>query len=389
MATQNRVVESQPITGRGEAASAAWDALSGDLLGGDRAPAVLLLETLETDRSVLRGILRGEGYHILEAGSTRAAFALLEREKIDLILLERAMSEVSGLDFCRAVKASRDTRLIPVLMMTSVQSEETETACYLSGADQFLAKPLNPGVFRARIRTMLRHKRAIDSLDESESILLTLARAMEHRDRTTSGHGDRLATLSMALGTALGLPHSQVLVLNRGGYLHDIGKIGIPDSILFKPGPLTEDEWVVMRTHSAQGEEICRPAKTLAPVLPIIRSHHERLDGTGYPDGLRGDEIPLLARILSVADVFDALTSTRPYKEARTPAQALAIVQDEARCGWRDRDVVAVLTDLCSAPSKMSVPSGPIFWPTPSAFGRSLENLRIALERANEPVIRS
>lgn len=388
MATQNRVVESQLALGRGEAAPAAWDALSGDLLGGDRAPTVLLLETLETDRDALRGILRDESYHIVEAGSTREAFARLESEKIDLIVLESAMSEASGLDFCRAVKASRQTRLIPVLMMTPVHSEETETACYLSGADQCLAKPLNSGALRARVRTMLRHKRAIDSLDESESILLTLARAMEHRDRTTSGHGDRLATLSMALGTALGLPHFEILVLNRGGYLHDIGKIGIPDSVLFKPGPLTAEEWAVMRTHSAKGEEICRPAKTLAPVLPIIRHHHERLDGTGYPDGLRGDEIPLLARILSVADVFDALTSTRPYKEARTPAQALAIVQDEARCGWRDRDVVAVLTDLCSAPSKVSVPSGPIFWPTPSAFGRSLENLRIALERANEPVKR-
>ena len=335
----------------------------------------------------MRGILRGEGYRVLEAGDTREAFAMLEREKIDLVLLDPALSEISGLDFCRAVKASRDTRLIPVLMMTAVQSEETETACYLAGADQFLAKPLHSGTLRARIRTMLRHKRAIDSLDESEAILLTLARAMEHRDRTTSGHGDRLATLSMALGTALGLTHLQILVLNRGGYLHDIGKIGIPDSILFKPGPLTEDEWVVMRTHSAQGEAICRPAKTLAPVLPIIRHHHERLDGTGYPDGLRGEEIPLLARILSVADVFDALTSTRPYKEARTPAQALAIVQAEAGCGWRDPDVVAVLTELCSAPSKVSIPSGPVFWPTPSAFGRSLENLRIALDRANEPVI--
>jgi putative two-component system response regulator len=332
--------------------------------------------------------LREENYRILDANNTRQAFELLRSDRIDLILLDSAMSESSGLKFCRAVKASRDTRTIPVLMMAAAPCEETEIACYRSGADQFLAKPLCSGTLRARIRTLLRHKRATDSLDDSESILLTLARAMEHRDRTTSGHGDRLATLCMAIGTALGLPHSQILVLNRGGYLHDIGKIGIPDSILFKPGPLTADEWAIMRTHSAQGEEICRPAKTLAPVLPIIRHHHERMDGTGYPDGLRGDEIPLLARILSVADVFDALTSTRPYKAARTPAQALAIVQDEARCGWRDPEVVEVFTGLCSAPSKVSLPSGPIFWPTPSAFGRSLENLRVALERANDPVSR-
>jgi putative two-component system response regulator len=385
VATLNEVIDSRALNGRWASARAAWDVLPGDVLGEDRPPTLLVLESSQTSRRTLRGMLRDEGYRILEATRAREAFALLGSEKVDLIVLDLAMPEVSGLDFCRAVKAGRETRFIPVVMMAGVQGAESEVAGILSGADEFLVKPLHPAVVRTRIRAMLRHKRAIDSLEEAESILFALAQAVEHRDRCTSGHCDRLATLSMALGAALGLPRPQILALHRGGYLHDIGKIGIPDSILFKPGALTPEEWAVMRTHTVKGEEICRSARTLAPVLPIIRSHHERWDGTGYPDGLRGEQIPLLARILQVADVFDALTSTRPYKAAQPPAAALETLREETRRGWRDPKVVAALDTLCAATPLGEPEPDAIPWPQPMGMGRSLDNIRIALAKAGEP----
>lgn len=181
---------------------------------------------------------------------------------------------------------------------------------------------------------------------ETESILFALAQAVEQRDCQTAGHCERLAFISVALGMAMGLERAQLLALYRGGYLHDVGKVGIPDSILFKPAALTADEWVTMRSHTSRGEEICRHLKSLRPVLPIIRHHHERWDGTGYPDGLRGNQIPLAARVLQVADIYDALISPRPYKHAYTPNEAMAIMRDETEKGWRDPDIMSLFLEM-------------------------------------------
>jgi putative two-component system response regulator len=176
--------------------------------------------------------------------------------------------------------------------------------------------------------------------DETEGLLLALAQAVEQRDRQTAGHCERMAFLSVAIGTALRLGSDSLLALYRGSFLHDVGKVGIPDSILFKPDRLTVDEWKIMRSHSTRGEEICRHLKSLAPVLPIIRHHHERWDGSGYPDGLRDQQIPLLARVVQVADIYDALTSSRPYKPAYLADEALQIIEEETSRGWRDPEVV-------------------------------------------------
>jgi putative two-component system response regulator len=182
--------------------------------------------------------------------------------------------------------------------------------------------------------------------DTTESILFALAQAVEQRDAHTSGHCARMAFISVSLGIAMGLQRGALLTLYRGGYLHDVGKVGIPDSILFKPGKLTAPEWVVMRSHASRGEEICRHLRTLRPVLPIIRHHHERWDGSGYPDGLRGEQIPLLARVVQVADIYDALTSNRPYKPALTPEEAVAILEQETAQGWRDPEIVKLFIRL-------------------------------------------
>ncbi len=182
--------------------------------------------------------------------------------------------------------------------------------------------------------------------DETEGVLLALGQAIEARDSTTGGHCERLAFHSLALGVAMGLSRHELLALYRGGYLHDIGKVAIKDSILFKPSALSEEEWATMRKHPMIGERICRRLSSLEPVLPIIRSHHERWDGSGYPDGLRGSRIPLLARVLQLADIYDALTTVRPYKRAFSPREALAIMEEETARGWRDPELMQLFVGL-------------------------------------------
>lgn len=350
---------------------------------------ILVLDSVEINRRVVRATLEGEGWQIVEASHPLEGFEALRRHRVDLIVLEMTLPDVNGPEFCRAVKAARETRFIPVLMTASAEGAQHEIAGLAAGADEFMHRPVHPAVLRARIRAMLRHKAAVDSLEEAESILFALAQAVEHRDSGTSGHCERLSMLSATIGSALGLPRPQILALHRGGYLHDIGKIAIPDAILFKPGALTEEEWAVMRTHAARGEEICRPARTLAPVLPIIRSHHERWDGTGYPDGLRGGEIPLLARILQTADVYDALTSVRPYKPALAPSEALAIMDAETAKGWRDSDLMAVLHELCAAGQRSERAAGEEQPERLDGMFRSLDNMRRALARESDAGVRA
>jgi len=194
-------------------------------------------------------------------------------------------------------------------------------------------------------RPMEEPSRLFDGSD-TEGPLLALAKVVEQRDTHTAGHCERLAFTGVALGVAMGLETRHLLTLYLGGYLHDVGKVGIPDAILFKPEALSPEEWEVMKTHSARGEEICRPLKSMRDVLPLIRHHHERLDGTGYPDGLSGDAIPVLARLLQTVDIYDALTSPRPYKDALPRARALEIMEEEVDKGWRDREITGVFVRM-------------------------------------------
>jgi putative two-component system response regulator len=332
---------------------------------------ILVVDSEEINRRLLRGIFKTTPYKILEAHRASEATALLESEKIDLVILDLMLPEMSGPELCRWMKARRSTQLIPVLMITNIQGVENEIVGISSGADEFLIKPLHPAVVRTRVRAMLRNKALIDSLEEAETILLALAQTVEHRDKYTGKHCQRLAVASVMLGEALGLGSEDLTALYRGGYMHDIGKIAIPDAILFKRGKLSVAEWEIMRSHPVRGEEICRPMQSLAPVLPIIRSHHERWDGTGYPDGLAGEDIPLLARILQVADIYDALTSERPYKPALTPEEAFAVMEEEVRRGWRDPELVPLFASTIQTNPTADLTS----------LEASLENMRTAISR--------
>jgi putative two-component system response regulator len=331
----------------------------------ERQPAVLIVDALDINRRLLRAMLKAGPYKVLEAQRASEALKILAEETVDLIILDLMMPEMSGPEFCRTIKGNRKTQLVPILMITAVQGIENEITGIASGADEFLTRPLHPDVVRTRVRAMLRNKAAIDSLEEAETILFALAQAVEKRDKYTGDHCERLARYSVSLGSALGLQRWELQALHRGGFLHDIGKVCIPDSILFKKGPLTEEEWVVMRAHTVKGVEICRPMKTLAPVLPIIRNHHERWDGSGYPDGLKGEEIPLLARILQISDIYDALTTARPYKPALSRQEALQILDEEASRGWRDRELISLFQDCCPG---IEVPQ--------DSVTESLENMR-------------
>lgn len=332
---------------------------------------VLVVDDVEGNRRLLRAMLKTTDHHVLEATRASDALALLETEKVDLIIVELVMPEVSGPQFCRMVKADRRTRLIPILMLTSVPGVASEVEAISSGADELLFKPLHPAIVRARVSAMLQHKALVDSLEEAESILFALAQSVEHRDPHTGRHCERLAGYSVALGRALGLDRPSLVALQRGGYLHDIGKIAVPDRILFKNGRLSDEEWSIMRQHTVCGAAICARMKTLSPVVPIIRSHHERWDGSGYPDGLAGEDIPLLARILQVADIYDALTTERPYKPAYSHVEAILTLNSEVKRGWRDRDLVALFADTIVSPSADA--AGEL------AMGESLSNLDTAL----------
>ena len=312
---------------------------------GIRPATILVGDGLTRDVEFMNKVLEGEQFRLLEAQNSRQVLDLLNKQQVDLVILPGSGSALAGLECCREIKGDRKTELVPVLLVTA-DAVQSQIEALSAGADDFLPRPIHRGLARTRIRALLRHKAATDRLEQTETILFALAQAVEHRDSTTGGHCDRLGLLSLALGLALELPAEDLEALYRGGYLHDIGKVGMPDRILFKPGPLTEQEWETMRTHPVKGEEICRPMRSLERVLPIIRNHHERWDGTGYPDKLKGEDIPLLARVLQMADIYDALTSERPYKKALSPDEALEIMQQETDRGWRDPGLMSTFTRL-------------------------------------------
>ena len=353
-----------------------------------RTGRLLLVDALTVNRNLVKGTLRAAGhYEFFEAATGRAALEIMEEQAIDLVILDLTLPDMSGPDFCRRMKSNRRTQLVPILMFTSMHGPEHEVVGIDAGADEYLTKPLYPSVLRARVRALLRHKSTLDSLDEAETILFALAQAVEARDSYTAEHCQRLATYSVALGVALGLSRPELVALYRGGFLHDIGKISIPDTILHGRHKLTEDEWEIMKKHTIRGEEICRPMKSLAPVLPIIRSHHEKWNGTGYPDGLKGEQIPLLARILQIVDIFDALITERTYKPAFTMEEAVRVLEEEATRGWRDPELVSLFVSLLNRNMLESTASLiDTDWPELSSMLRSLQSMHTNVQGAGQVI---
>ena len=310
--------------------------------------SVLIADDDEISARFLKRLLTREGHHVSVVNSGEEALRACATHPPDLVLIDLVAPTGHGFDVCRKLKEHKLTRFIPVVIVTAQSDRRDRLDGINAGADDFVTKPFDATELHARIRSLVRLKRYTDELESAEAVILGLGATIEARDPNTQGHCQRLAKFATSLGRELGLDDTDLAALERGGYLHDIGKIAVPDSVLLKDGKLDPQESRVMREHPIVGDALCAGLRSLQAVRPIVRSHHERLDGSGYPDGLKNAEVPLLAQIVSIVDVFDALTMERPYREARPRQEAFDVLSTEASKGWRDRALVDAFVSVVS-----------------------------------------
>ncbi len=309
-------------------------------------PVVLVVDDGAANREVIKMFLSTIDVDVQCAADGVTALEMIESSPPDLVLLDVRMPRMDGYEVCRRIKAMPRGRLLPVVMITGLSQTTHRVMALEAGADDFMAKPVEGAELIARVRSALRLKELYNTLDSAEHVIFSLATAVEARDSFTEAHTQRVGESARLLGQKLGLPEPTLDTLYRGGIIHDIGKIGVADSILHKPGPLDQIELPQMQAHVAIGENIVRPLRSTSGLLPIIRHHHERFDGSGYPDGLKAREIPRVARIVSVCDAFDALVNDRPYRTRRTTEEALAVLRAGAGKQWDPETVELLATEL-------------------------------------------
>lgn len=329
--------------------------LSAKILVADDNPAM---------RDAIVRFVELEGYVALPAQNGREALTLAKEELPDLVLLDVTMPEYNGFEVCRRLKEDPRTALIPVTMLTVLDAPEHRRLGIEAGADDFLTKPFDVHLLRARIRSQLRTKRLTDQLERTESVIFALALAVEAKDMYTEGHLWRLAYYGEQLAATAGLAPESRRAVWQGGLLHDIGKIGVADSILQKPAPLTPEEYAQIKQHPECGARIIAPMRFARDVAPIVRGHHEHWDGSGYPYGLRGDEIPIGARIIAIVDAYDAMTTDRPYRQALSQERAVQRLRARSGIQW-DPELTALFIELVEQ-KRLVVPSNAGMMPYPS-----------------------
>lgn len=298
------------------------------------AATILLVDADSSNRSDWEALLQNHGYKVFAANNGTAALEECPRIQPDLVLMAGSLPGLSGFEVCRRLKSGSQTRHTPVVMMLPSADAWEMAQGREAGVDDFWGRPASRWEALSRVQSVLQLKSYIDN--QAESVVLSLARSLEAKDPGTEGHSERLVGYVVQFAESLGMSEEELAVLRRASLVHDIGKVAVPDSILFKPGRLTEDEMTIMRQHPVVGESICAPLKAFREALPAIRHHHERMDGSGYPDGLAGQQIPLAARILQIVDIYDALTADRPYRKAMSREWALTVMMSEAHRGWLD-----------------------------------------------------
>jgi len=309
-------------------------------------PVVLVVDDGAAIREMIASYLAQIDCDVRQAEDGAAALAMIELAPPDLVLLDVRMPGMDGYEVCRRIKAMPRGRLLPVVMITGLSQTTHRIMALEAGADDFMAKPVEGAELIARVRSALRLKELYNTLDGAEHVIFSLATAVEAKDAFTERHTHRVGESARLLGQRFGLPEPVLDRLYRGGMIHDIGKIGVSDSILHKPGPLDPIEVPQMQAHVAIGESIVRPLRSTSELLPIIRHHHERFDGLGYPDGLRAREIPWIARIVSVCDAFDALVNDRPYRSRRSTEEAMAVLRAGAGTQWDPETVDMLASEL-------------------------------------------
>lgn len=307
----------------------------------DKTPTILIADDDPQALNILKQIMLGQGYNVVAVSDGHAAHDSIKEKSPDLIILDNYMPGLSGSEICRDVKSDSRTRLIPVVLLTGYTETPDKIEAIEAGADDFVNKPYKAVELTTRIKSLLKMKFLNDELDSAEGVIFALARAIEAKDKYTQGHTERVSQFALLLAHHMGLSEQDQNALYKGGILHDIGKIAVPDAILNKPGRLTVEEFDTIRTHPDRGEKICKPLNSMRTALPVVRHHHEKLDGTGYPDGLSGDNIHVTARIMTVVDVYDALTTDRAYRKALSHGEAFSILEEESRRGWWDKSIIA------------------------------------------------
>jgi len=313
----------------------------------DGSPRILVVDDDPFNVELLEDLLRPLEYEVIKAFNGKEAVSIAKKVDFDLILLDIMMPGIDGYEVCRRLKGNEDTFLIPIILVTALDDIEAKVKGIEAGADDFLTKPPNKIELLARTKSLIKLKRLTNSLASFEDILFSIANTIEAKDAYTLGHVERVSNLAVTLGRKIGLSAREIEALRFGGILHDLGKIVVPRHILNKTGPLDSEEWKIMKSHPRVSANICAPLKrNLGAALEAIWYHHEKLDGSGYPEGLKEENIPAVARVMAVVDIYDALVSDRAYRKAMSREEAFEILRGEARKGKLDKEVVEHLIDM-------------------------------------------
>lgn len=315
----------------------------------DKKEKIIVADDSAVIVSIIENLLIKQGYQVYTACDGLEALKLVKEINPNLIILDIMMPSISGLDVCKTIKSDDRTRFIPIIILTASDSKEDKNNAIIVGANDYLNKPYDKVELLLKVESLLKLKSAIDELESAGNIILALAKAVEAKDRYIEGHAERVSLYASKIAQRLGLSEQQNRDIITAAMLHDIGKIGIPDIILNKPELLTSMEYDLIKQHTIIGEEICSPIKSFSNVKKIVRHHHEKLNGSGYPDGLSDEDIDIETRIVAVADAYDALTSDRVYRKALDEETVFTLLDNSAEKGELDAFVINILKEVVNS----------------------------------------